>query len=436
MKVHKLNVCFFLFIIFSAPIKAQNWTIIDTSITHTNGALRSAFFTNDSTGYVVGGWGGVGGVILKTTDAGIHWNLKIVNKDLECVYFPSKDTGYAVGQSHTIMKTIDAGTTWMYQFAPPLSTLYSAMSVCFINNDTGFVGLKNGPGYAFLKTYNGGANWINDISDTVHANVFFKLNDSSICGIYGKFSKTTNKGATWTNYPIPPNTNTSKSLFFINDTVGFATLDKNSGSPCYNYSSLIKTTDGGQTWTETNYDCDFIFSLVFPSNKIGFMLGSLTIGGPRKIWKTTNGGNTWLLSSYPVGAGYDSTSGYGLNMICTDTNTCYILTNYGAIIKTTNGGGTNWTASVLEEKKLTEELSLYPNPAQSQLTIEFELAETKNVSIEIRNILGQTVTTINNRVFPYGKNKIEIDVSEFSKGLYFIQLQRENKIVSKKFVKE
>ncbi len=433
MKIHKLNIYFFLFIIFSAPIKAQNWTIIDTSVTHTNGALRSAFFTNDTTGYVVGGWGGVGGVILKTIDAGIHWNLTIVNKDLECVYFPSKDTGYAVGQSHTIMKTIDAGTTWVSQFVPSLSTLYTAISVCFINNDTGFVGLKNGPGYAFLKTYNGGANWINDISDTVQANVFFKLNDSSVCGIFGKFSKTTNKGASWTNYSIPVGS-WATSLWFLNDSVGFATLDHGNGTPCFNYSSLIKTTNGGQTWTETNYECDFIYSLVFPSNKIGYMLGGVAIGTPRKIWKTTNAGNTWLLSSYPVGVAYDSTSAYGLNMICTDTNTCYILTNYGAIIKTTNGGG---NVGINEQSRTkNEDLKIYPNPTQSNITIEFDLTETKNVFLEIKNILGQTIKIIDNSAFEVGRNKVEIVVSEFSKSLYFVQLQSGHGILSKKFVKE
>lgn len=82
------------------------------------------------------------------------------------------------------------------------------------------------------------------------------------------------------------------------------------------------------------------------------------------------------------------------------------------------------------------QLSIYPNPAQSYITIEFDLTETKNVSIEIKNILGQTVKTIDNNAFSNGVNKIEFDVSEFSKGLYFVHLQSENGILSKKFIKE
>ena len=86
-------------------------------------------------------------------------------------------------------------------------------------------------------------------------------------------------------------------------------------------------------------------------------------------------------------------------------------------------------------------LKIYPNPAQSQITLEFNFTKTQNTSIEIKNILGQTVKTIDNRAFTNGKNNTStklsmiIDVSEFSKGLYFVHLQSENKIISTKFVK-
>lgn len=81
-------------------------------------------------------------------------------------------------------------------------------------------------------------------------------------------------------------------------------------------------------------------------------------------------------------------------------------------------------------------INIYPNPSPSQLTIEFELAETKNALIEIKNMLGQTLKTINNGAFTKGSNKIEIDISKFSNGIYFVQVQSENKVMSRKFVKE
>lgn len=77
---------------------------------------------------------------------------------------------------------------------------------------------------------------------------------------------------------------------------------------------------------------------------------------------------------------------------------------------------------------------IYPNPSQSKITIEFDLTKNQNNSIKIKNTLGQTIKTIDNRVI--STNKIEIDVSKFANGLYFVQIQSENTILSKKFVKQ
>lgn len=81
-------------------------------------------------------------------------------------------------------------------------------------------------------------------------------------------------------------------------------------------------------------------------------------------------------------------------------------------------------------------LKIYPNPVTTELEIEFRDTHTlQNIIIEIKNMLGQTVKTFDSRLLANCKNKIEIDVSELSKGLYFVQLQNENNILSKKFVK-
>ena len=96
----------------------------------------------------------------------------------------------------------------------------------------------------------------------------------------------------------------------------------------------------------------------------------------------------------------------------------------------------NNSVGINESHFNNELLNIYPNPATNQITMGFELAETKNTSIEIKNILGQTVKTINGSAFLKGTNKIEIDVSDLTSGLYFVQLQSGNKLVNKKFIKQ
>jgi hypothetical protein len=79
-------------------------------------------------------------------------------------------------------------------------------------------------------------------------------------------------------------------------------------------------------------------------------------------------------------------------------------------------------------------LKLYPNPATDQITIEFDLADTKNVSLEIKNIEGRTIKTITKPFF-IRKNQIHIDLTEFTSGLYFIQIKTSSATLTRKIIK-
>ena len=422
----KKHIIIFLFVTVNLGLRAQ-FTVMDTSVTHTDAALFGAFFTNDSTGYAVGGWPGIAGVILKTTDAGASWSVKVVNYYLTSVTFTSRDTGYAVGSNTTVMKTIDAGVTWTYLNTSIVPSSYLANSVCFINNDSGFVGLVNGPGYAFLKTYNGGTTWINDVSDTINVQSMFLVKPRTIFTIGDKLSKTTNMGASWTMHPLLP-ISTGNTMYFFNDSVGFATLNRSGGDPCFEYTTVVKTIDGGETWSGTDYNCGGWFgTILFASNNVGYMLGAV-----RRLLKTSDGGVTWNhTSTWTLDSWHTSNSPQYL--LCTDTNTCYIFTNDGVIIKTTNGGGPT-DVGINESNIQNASLNIYPNPTTDQITIEFDATETKSI-LEIKNVLGQTVYS-EMLIDVSGKKSKSIDVSNFSNGIYFLSIKNEKGMMSKKFIKE
>jgi len=424
---------FFVHIIFllqSVALFGQ-WTVIDTSKTHSSGVFfTDGYFIDDTTGIVVGGIGGGTGVILKTTDAGESWSKNTLSSSLLAVHFPSRDTGYAVGYNKSIFKTIDGGTTWIYQNAP-VNSLFWACSVFFINNDTGFVGIRNGPEYGFLKTYDGGQNWINDTSFYVnHAKFDYRKLSNILYAISaGGLSKSFDKGDTWTNYAIPPYTNSVVSMEFINDTVGFATLTKKSGSPCYNYGSLIKTNDGGQTWQEMPQMCGWVSALDFPSEKIGYLFKSQydTINGipifiPGVIYKTFDSGETWKKMDSTI----NLTNSGGQTMTCTDTNTCYIL-GYGIIYKTTNGGGTITTGIKDNTKDEINGFNIYPNPNNGSFTIASNNFE--NTIIEIYNVTGQLIA---NQILT--QNKTLVDLTTFSKGMYFVKVNTTSGTIVEKIV--
>ena len=71
-------------------------------------------------------------------------------------------------------------------------------------------------------------------------------------------------------------------------------------------------------------------------------------------------------------------------------------------------------------------ISIYPNPTKDNLTIE----TSKELSLEIVNLIGQTVYTSNIN------KKAVINISAFAKGVYIIKLKDEKETVVKKVVKE
>jgi len=74
-------------------------------------------------------------------------------------------------------------------------------------------------------------------------------------------------------------------------------------------------------------------------------------------------------------------------------------------------------------------ITIYPNPATSTITVESKIKEVQ--SIKILDVLGREIYYLQT-----SNNKTEIDVSQLPSGIYILQVQSKNGVVSKKFVKE
>jgi len=97
------NTFFFLlgFAIMSYTAHAQ-WARLDLP----SGQYQDIFFSTEKTGFLVGD----SGMILKTIDDGVTWRkIEIeTNAHLKSVHFPSENVGYIVGDS-VFLKTADRG---------------------------------------------------------------------------------------------------------------------------------------------------------------------------------------------------------------------------------------------------------------------------------------------------------------------------------------
>lgn len=64
----------------------------------------------------------------------------------------------------------------------------------------------------------------------------------------------------------------------------------------------------------------------------------------------------------------------------------------------------------------------YPNPAHSSTTIPFYLKHTDHVTIRLYNSNGQIINKLMDSVLSQGNNKVDINVSNLKKGIYFYEL--------------
>ena len=85
----------------------------------------------------------------------------------------------------------------------------------------------------------------------------------------------------------------------------------------------------------------------------------------------------------------------------------------------------------VNELELASFVNVFPNPTTGQVTISIENEEFKAQSITLVDIAGRNVHTLDN---VFGKRNINLDLENLDKGVYFIKIQSESKLVTKKVI--
>jgi len=89
----------------------------------------------------------------------------------------------------------------------------------------------------------------------------------------------------------------------------------------------------------------------------------------------------------------------------------------------------------LDEIAISNNVNAHPNPFSTSTTIEYELAQPKNVSITIFNHLGQQIERIDQENNQSGMQQYIWDASEITSGVYFVQVRIGKEMTTRKIVK-
>jgi len=209
------------------------------------------------------------------------------------------------------------------------------------------------------------------------------------------------------------------SLFFVNDKLGFASGRRSDKSlPKEHYYDLIyKTTDGGYNWYVVLND--YIYPEIGFINNIAFADSNngMAVGFYGKIAMTNDGGETWVYEPTP-----NAMDNARKMLVCWAGRTPLIGT-WDAGIFRYEGDFFKFSVGVEEKpegnQRFKSLVSINPNPAGEY--IELKLSESSKLSesyqIQIYNVYGECLLTIPNTLNP----KPKIDVSGLPVGMYFLR---------------
>lgn len=164
------------------------------------------------------GWAAGAGVIANTTDGGENWAVQYSgNKDIlwSIANLDSRRV-FAVGESETILFTVDGGITWNRKPIESKSTLFR---IRFFG-DTGWIVGRSG---VLLRTRDGGASWqpVSVATTQSLTDIYISGKNGWLVGTEGTILHSLDGGDSWESYKSPTSDSLMK-LFFLSAGRGWA----------------------------------------------------------------------------------------------------------------------------------------------------------------------------------------------------------------------
>jgi len=94
------------------------------------------------------------------------------------------------------------------------------------------------------------------------------------------------------------------------------------------------------------------------------------------------------------------------------------------------------TANINENDVTVSISNVFPNPTTGLTSINYNLANVTDVTVEVVDITGKVVYTANNGTQTAGGHTVSFDAASFTQGVYYITVSTNETVVTKKFIKK
>ena len=93
------------------------------------------------------------------------------------------------------------------------------------------------------------------------------------------------------------------------------------------------------------------------------------------------------------------------------------------------------SVGIAEVSNIINEIEIYPNPTDSQATLEFSHSKASDVVITVTNLLGKNVSTTTLNNVPSGNNSLSLNCTSYHSGVYYVTIESGGSKTTKKFIK-
>lgn len=408
----------------------------------TNKHLTASYFINSNTGFI-GGKKGTLLVTHNSGSNWQNTNLSDTTYDIRKIYFKDQLTGYILTNLNIdypttdtlhsqIYKTTDGGQNWFIN--NPRITEVFLNDIEFIDG-AGYLsgGLYSVGPSRFFKTTNDGNTW-EEIQLPFYGAALAKkfINATTgFLGVMNKIYKTTNSGNNWSIVyeNLGSYLNTIRDIYFINSTVGFA-AGGYTGDTTKKCRFLVKTTDGGNSWNylindNTGY---MISSLNVVNENIlyagGSLISTIFTYNTGFILRSSNGGITWTNENIPTSLSLSELRNINVKGFAVGLN--------GTILKNDNiVSVTQISTTVPSSINLYQN---YPNPFNPATTINFDIPKQSFVSLKVYDMTGKEVQNLFRGIKSAGTYQVKFNGINLNSGVYFYKLITDDATITKSMV--
>ena len=134
------------------------------------------------------------------------------------------------------------------------------------------------------------------------------------------------------------------------------------------------------------------------------------------------------------------------NEIITTVTSSYYVSNFMYKFEFTNDNGNNIyidninlypeSMTDLVEGRISNTLSVYPNPTSDQVTVEIKTTQKEDYTIELYNAIGEKIGVIYQGPLAVGENNFEYSTADLAKGIYIIKVSSQGTYETLKLIKE